>query len=226
MFLFHFTVKYVSAATRQSSIKLNFKSRAMFLFPEKYRFKTMFCLKSILADGYLIPSLFFLNMLVFLFLLHIFLLLLNIFHCKKSVRVHGFPGPYFPAFELNTKTYSVNLSVQSKKILENQLEKYGPVKTVNSDIFYAIFLCLFPCNKSISKNLNGNKTIKERNECKAKLRDEFNEALSIYHLTQLPLLFFFFLKIFNLSKVVTINRVIGSRFIYLGVHLKIKTKSS
>ena len=41
-------------------------------------------------------------------------------------------GAYFPVFGLNTKTYGVNLSIQSK------YRKYGPVIALYLDIFYTL----------------------------------------------------------------------------------------
>ena len=35
----------------------------------------------------------------------------NYMHCLKSVRIRSFSGPYFPAFELNTEIYRVNLCI-------------------------------------------------------------------------------------------------------------------
>ena len=32
----------------------------------------------------------------------------------KSAHIGSFPGPYFPAFELNTERYSVSLRIQSE----------------------------------------------------------------------------------------------------------------
>ena len=32
----------------------------------------------------------------------------------ESVKIRNFPGPYFPAFELNTERYSVSLLIQSE----------------------------------------------------------------------------------------------------------------
>ena len=32
-------------------------------------------------------------------------------HCVKSVRIRSFPGPYFPAFGLNTEIYGVFLRI-------------------------------------------------------------------------------------------------------------------
>ena len=38
----------------------------------------------------------------------------NYMHCLKSVRIRSFSGPYFPAFELNTEIYRVNLCIWSE----------------------------------------------------------------------------------------------------------------
>ena len=38
----------------------------------------------------------------------------NIEQCVKSVRIWSFSGPYFLASGLNTESYFVNLSIQSK----------------------------------------------------------------------------------------------------------------
>ena len=35
-------------------------------------------------------------------------------HCVKNVRIRSYSGPYFPAFGLNTKKYSVSLRIQSE----------------------------------------------------------------------------------------------------------------
>ena len=43
-------------------------------------------------------------------------------HYMKSVRMESFPGPYFPAFAVNTETSSVNLRIQS------ECRKHGPEK--------------------------------------------------------------------------------------------------
>ena len=62
-------------------------------------------------------------------MLHIILCLgklLNI-HCVKSVLIRSFSGPYFPAFGLNTKRYSVCRTR----------------KTPNTDTFYAVMFLLF-----------------------------------------------------------------------------------
>ena len=43
-------------------------------------------------------------------------------HYVKSVRIESFPGPYFPAFAVNTEISSVNLRIQSEG------RKHGPEK--------------------------------------------------------------------------------------------------
>ena len=50
----------------------------------------------------------------------------------KSVRIRSFSGPYFPAFGLNTKRYSVSLRIQS------ECTKIRTRKTPNTDTFYAV----------------------------------------------------------------------------------------
>ena len=35
-------------------------------------------------------------------------------HCVKNVRIRSYSGPYFAAFGLNTKKYSVSLRIQSE----------------------------------------------------------------------------------------------------------------
>ena len=52
--------------------------------------------------------------------------------CMKSVRIRSYCGPYFPAFGLNTKRYSVSLRIQSE---------CGEMRiriTPNTDTFYAV----------------------------------------------------------------------------------------
>ena len=53
----------------------------------------------------------------------------------KSVGTWSYSGSYFPAFELNTSTYSVSLLIQSEcgKILSKI--------TLNTDSFYAMHTC-------------------------------------------------------------------------------------
>ena len=113
------------------------------------------------------------------FFLHFFPFLPYIYVFFNARKETVFKVPlvhYFASFELNTRNYSVNLYVQSKKILENYVEKYRQEKDVNSDIFYAMFFCLFACNKSMSKNSNGNKTILSLStERGTKLKDKFNQ---------------------------------------------------
>ena len=101
---------------------------------------------------------------------------LKLWYVIKSVRIQGFSGLSFATFELNTKNHSEKHHIQSDKLPENHVGKYRQEKTANTDIFYAIFFCLFAFNKSMSKNLNVNKNIKERNKCKAKLKYKFNQA--------------------------------------------------
>ena len=38
----------------------------------------------------------------------------GVFHCVKSVRIRSFSGTYFPAFGLNTGTYSISLRIPSE----------------------------------------------------------------------------------------------------------------
>ena len=52
--------------------------------------------------------------------------------CMKSVRIRSYYGPYFPAFGLNTKRYSVSLRIQSE---------YGKIRTritPNTLTFHAV----------------------------------------------------------------------------------------
>ena len=35
-------------------------------------------------------------------------------HCVQSIRIRSYSGPHFPAFELNTDSYSVSLCIQSE----------------------------------------------------------------------------------------------------------------
>ena len=53
-------------------------------------------------------------------------------HCVKSVRIQSYSGPYFPAFGLNTKRYSVSIRIQIE---------CGEIQTritPNKDSFYAV----------------------------------------------------------------------------------------
>ena len=38
----------------------------------------------------------------------------GLFHCVKSIRIRSFSGTYFPAFGLNTGTYSISLRIPSE----------------------------------------------------------------------------------------------------------------
>ena len=51
--------------------------------------------------------------------------------CIKIVRIRSFPGPYFPAFGLNTEIYSIILRIQT------DCGKMQTRKTLNTDTFYA-----------------------------------------------------------------------------------------
>ena len=50
----------------------------------------------------------------------------------KSVHIRNYSGPYFPAFGLNTKSYSVSLRIQS------QCRKMGTRITQNTVTLYAV----------------------------------------------------------------------------------------
>ena len=50
----------------------------------------------------------------------------------KSVCLRRFSGPYFPAFALNMKRYSVSLHIQS------ECEKKRTSKTPNTDTFHVV----------------------------------------------------------------------------------------
>ena len=86
-------VKYVYIASRQLSRIFNkLKSSAVFLFCEIHSPESMVCCKSILVDVYLIFFFFFSNCSFSScsYFLHIFPLLLNIFHCKKKLSMSKF----------------------------------------------------------------------------------------------------------------------------------------
>ena len=56
----------------------------------------------------------------------------DIIYCVKSVHIRSYFGPYFPAFRLNAKRYSVSLHIQSKcGKMQNRI-------TRNTDNFYAV----------------------------------------------------------------------------------------
>ena len=54
--------------------------------------------------------------------------------CVKSVRIRSYSGPYFPAFGLNKKRYSVSLRIQSK------CGKIRTRLTLNTDTLYAMMI--------------------------------------------------------------------------------------
>ena len=54
----------------------------------------------------------------------------NLIHCVKSARIRSFSGLCFPAFVVNTETYSVSLRIQFK------CGKMGTRKAPNKDTFY------------------------------------------------------------------------------------------
>ena len=58
-------------------------------------------------------------------------------HYVKCVYIRSFSGSYFPAFDLNTEIYSVNLSTQSK------CGKIRTRKTPKTDTFYAVWMKQF-----------------------------------------------------------------------------------
>ena len=53
-------------------------------------------------------------------------------HCVKNFRIRSYSGPYFPAFGLNTETYSVFLRIQS------ECGKIRTRITQNTTTFYAV----------------------------------------------------------------------------------------
>ena len=55
-------------------------------------------------------------------------------HCVKSVRIRSFSGPYFPAFGLSKKKYSISLRIQS------ECWKIRTRKTPNADTFHAVLI--------------------------------------------------------------------------------------
>ena len=58
---------------------------------------------------------------------------LSLYYCVKSVRIRSFSGPYFPAFRLNKKRYSVSLRIRS------ECGKIRTRKTSNMDTFHAVY---------------------------------------------------------------------------------------
>ena len=54
-------------------------------------------------------------------------------NCVKSVRIRSFPGPYFPAFGLNTERYGVFLC-------QSECWKIRTKNAPNMDTFYAVMV--------------------------------------------------------------------------------------
>ena len=74
-------------------------------------------------------------------------LLIDNFHCVKSVRIRIFSGPYFPAFGLNGEIRSI--SPHSAQMRESTDQK----KTPYLDTFHAVESCLeFTINKDRIKS--------------------------------------------------------------------------
>ena len=53
-------------------------------------------------------------------------------HCVESVHIRSFPGPYFPAFGLNTEIFFANLRIHS------EYRKIRTRKFLNMETFYAL----------------------------------------------------------------------------------------
>ena len=70
------------------------------------------------------------------------------FHCVKSVRIRNFTCPYFPAFGLNTESYSVNFCIQS------ECGKIRTRKTPNMDTFYSLLVTSFVKKQKLYTNLS------------------------------------------------------------------------
>ena len=60
-------------------------------------------------------------------------LLVNQWHCAKSVRIWSHSGPNFPAFGLNTERYVISLLIQS------ECRKMQTRITRNSETFHAVW---------------------------------------------------------------------------------------
>ena len=69
-------------------------------------------------------------------------------NCVKTVRIRSFFGPHFPAFELNTEIYSLNLHIQSK------CGKIWTRKTTNTNTFHVVAFLewIIPKNNSPSSS--------------------------------------------------------------------------
>ena len=68
--------------------------------------------------------------------------ILKVFTAWKVSKYGGFPGPYFPVFELNTEIYSVNLRIQPeyRKIQGRKSSVFGHFSRSVYPIFFAILL--------------------------------------------------------------------------------------
>ena len=78
-------------------------------------------------------------------------------HCKKSVRIRSYSGPYFSAFGLNTEIYSISLRIQS------ECGRMRTRITPDTDTFYAVmvdFLPLLFCESPASVKGNSIKEIR------------------------------------------------------------------
>ena len=77
-------------------------------------------------------------------------------HCVKSVRIQIYSGLHFPAFWLNTKRYSVSLSIQS------ECGKMRITITPNTDFFHAVWHYtlpyFFPAGRTVSISRNSKLT--------------------------------------------------------------------
>ena len=60
----------------------------------------------------------------------------HLWHCVKSVHIHSFSCPYFPAFGLNTKRYSVSFRIQP------ECGKIRTRETPNTAYTFCIMRCL------------------------------------------------------------------------------------
>ena len=60
-------------------------------------------------------------------------------HCKKSVRIWSYAGPYFPAFGLNTERYEVETERYGVSLrIQSKFGKMRTSITPNADTFYAV----------------------------------------------------------------------------------------
>ena len=59
----------------------------------------------------------------------------TVIHCVKSVRIRSYSGPHFPAFGMNTESYSVPLRIPS------ECGEMWTRITPYTDIFHAVHVC-------------------------------------------------------------------------------------